>query len=212
MNRPWTFQILLPLVVIVLLAVSCERILRNLQGNPEISQSQPSDTSAESETVVGNQTLDTFDEGQVLQNETAGIAITLPGSWSADSQLHNSAELQASDPDKQLYLIVVAEDADKLMRLGLKENAANYREMLRQRMTAYESESATEVAFIDGDFATQYEVRGRVDENTPVVYLHTTVVSEDRYYQIVAWTTPEQYAEYRSELRGIAETFREIES
>lgn len=213
MKRPWTFQILLPLVILVLLAVSCDRLLRNLRGEPDQATVQPIDsTTTAAETMVGPQTLDPTESGQALANETAGIAITLPGSWATATGLHDSAELQAADVENGLYLIVLAEESPALKRLGLQENAAQYRALLKDQLASFESESPTGVDFIDGEFASQYEIRGQLADGTPVVYLHTTVVTPARYYQIVGWATPEQFAAYRSELQNITSTFREISS
>lgn len=212
MKRSWIISVLIPLAIVVVGAVSCDRILRSFQGNaddPTLVRVDSQSTPAEADQPVGTQALTTSGERRVLQNEAAGIEIELPGSWAETTGLNNLAELQAYDPESQLYMIVVAEEADSLMRLGLEENAARYRDLLAQRMAVYEGESKTDVAFVGNNFATQYEMRGRLANDTPVVYLHTTVVSENRYYQVVGWTTPEQYNAYRSELQNITETFRE---
>lgn len=158
------------------------------------------------------QTLNTDGDSRILFNEGAGIALTLPQAWSEDLRLHESAELQASDADNQLYMVVVAEDDTALNQLRLPENSENYRRLLISQMQDFDDQSKTDLAFIDSNFVSQYEIRGDVSEETPVVYLHTTVRADNRYYQIVAWTNPEQYSAYRSELQTITETFREIDA
>jgi len=209
MKRPWTFQVLLPLALLVLLAVSCDRLLRNLRGETEQPTVAPvEETTADN--AAGTQATNTTSNGQELANQTTGVALTLPESWSEASGLNPSADLQASDPENELYMIVMAEESPALMRLGLQENAAKYRALLKDQLSVYESESPTEVAFINENFASQYEIRGRLEDGTPVIYLHTTVVTQNRYYQIVGWTTPDQYEAYRSELQNITSTFREI--
>ncbi|MGD1859041.1 MAG: hypothetical protein ACFB0E_03610 [Leptolyngbyaceae cyanobacterium] len=216
MKRSWTSQIFLPLVMIIALAVSCDRLLRRADNNDEQPALQPVEDAAPEETASENtanaQTLNATNNGQLLINDAIDIQLTLPNSWSGTSGLHESAELQATDSSQNLYLVVVAEEEAALRLQGLRENAENYRNLLRNQLAAYESEAPTEVAFIDDEFASQYEIRGRLTDNTSVVYLHTTVVTQNRYYQIVAWTTPEQYEAYRSELQNITSTFREIGS
>ncbi len=208
MKRPWTFQILLPLVMLILLAVSCDRILRTLRNNPEGVTIQPVDEA----TPTNQQSANLTNNGTVIVDDETNIQITLPESWVEETSLHDSAELQAADADNELYVIVVAEDSPALMRFGLPENAERYRTLLKAQMATYEGESPTEVAFINDDFASQYEIRGSLEGDIPVVYLHTTVVTQQRYYQIVAWTSPQQYDAYRSELQTITETFQEIDS
>ena len=188
----------------------CDSVLQamGLRTEEPIAETSEDDASEQ----IGTQALTVSETGSVLRNEEADIEITLPATWSEDDRLHDSAELEASDIDQQLYLVVVAEENDSLLRLGLRENAENYRKLLIDRLQAFQGESPTDLAFVGDHFASQYEIRGDINENTAVVYLHTTVVTERRYYQIVAWTTPEQYDVYKSELETITETFREIGS
>lgn len=205
MKSAWKLGVLLPLVLLALGASGCDRLLRASgirSGEPPVAE----DPNA----GVGQQTLSNTEAGQLLENPEAGIQITLPATWQEDDRLHPSAELQASDPTNQLYLIVVAEEDETLARFGLPENSQRYRNLLANSLRSLDSQSATDVVFVGQDFASQYEVRGQLDDGSPVVYLHTTVVSGPRYYQIVGWTTPEQYGFYKSELQGITETFREI--
>ena len=209
---------LAPLGLIILSAVSCDRLFRSSQDTADESAPVAADNQAienedlEAQASAEAQALRTVGESQILSNALADIEITVSNSWS-QAELHDFAELEAADPARQLYLVVVAEKDETLSSLGLKETAANYRTLLKDQMVAYESESPTNIDFISGDYAEQYEVRGRVDNDTSVVYLHTTVLSDEgTYYQVVAWTTPEQYEAYRSELQEITETFRNPES
>jgi hypothetical protein len=104
---------------------------------------------------------------------------------------------------------VLAEDNVALQRYGFDDNAETYRRLLINSLQNLEGETATDVTFIDEDFASQREIRGQLQDGTRVVYLHTTVLTENRYYQIVGWTTPEQYSFSRTELQTITESFRE---
>lgn len=211
MKRPRTISVLAPLALVLLGATSCD----NLSAWRErINEETVRQVNNDSDRQVGTQTLNTIGNSQILTNDEAGIQITLPDSWIDTSRLHGSAELQAANLDRQLYLVVVAENTEELTRLGLKENAAKYRDLLIADMESLNSEFSTDVAFVGTDdyFADQYEIRGQAGDGTPVVYLHTTVLVEGTYYQVVAWTTPDQYQFYRSELRTIVDTFRETES
>ena len=223
MKRLWTLSVLAPLGLIILGAAGCGRVSRFLNGPadepaPVVIDSQTTEAGQASEaaeldpqTSAEAQELRTVGESQILSNALADIEITLSDNWSR-AELHDSAELEAADLERQLYLVVVAEQDETLSTLALEEIAARYRALLKDQMAAYESESPTNIDFIGGDYAEQYEVRGRVDNDTPVVYLHTTVLSAGTYYHVVAWTTPEQYEAYRSELQEITETFRNPES
>lgn len=201
---------LLLLLTGTLMLSSCDTLLRPL--GLSTSDSTPSTTDGGAPT--GTQVLTSTDNaGQVLRNETAGIAITLPASWESAPYLHDSAELEAADPVNELYLIVVVEEDPVLQRLSLRENAERYRQLLIDNLQSFEEQADTGEAFVgEGEnlFARQFEIRGQLQDGTNVVYLHTTLVSGDRYYQIVGWTRQENYAAYRSELQAITDSFREI--
>jgi hypothetical protein len=211
MRSRWKIAILVPCGIFLLGLSGCDPVLRAV-GLKTDQTTVRSLEESRSGAAIGTQSLTTEQGNQFLVNEAANIALALPASWSEDDRLHESAELQASDLDQELYMIVVAEADQSLLRLGLAENAEKYRALLIDRLASLESQSATDVAFVGDNFASQYEIRGRLADNTPVVYLHTTVVTENRYYQIVGWTSPEQYQFYKSELQAITETFEETES
>lgn len=210
MKRSRTISVLAPLAFVLIGATSCENLLEWRDSIGDDATVEP--VNSDSGRQVGTQSLNTVGNSQILTNEEAGIQITLPDGWTSTDDLHGSAELQAANLDRQLYLVVVAENSAELARLGLKENAANYRELLIDDMSSYDSALSTDVAFVGDNFASQYEIRGRAGDDTSVVYLHTTVLAEGTYYQVVTWTSPDQYQFYRSDLRTIVDTFRETNS
>ena len=217
MRSAWKAYVLIPLASLVLGLAGCDGW--RLPGfGPDVSIADPlddplNDSNDTADGPIGIQAQNIENESTVLQNVETGIELTIPPAWSQDIRLHDSAELQASDVDKELYIVVVAEEDKTLNRLGLQENAAQYRQLLINQLDSFQGQVPTEVAFVgEENFANQYEIRGTVEDDIPVVYLHTTVVTENRYYQVVAWTTPEQYTAYKSELQGITDTFREMDS
>ncbi|MEL6332880.1 MAG: hypothetical protein AAFQ76_09850, partial [Cyanobacteria bacterium J06626_26] len=70
-----------------------------------------------------------------------------------------------------------------------------------------QAEVPTSMTALNGMNALQYEVQGRVD-NQPVMYLHTTVEGQTNYYQVVAWTTVENYGAAKDELQTVIQSFR----
>ncbi|MGF1521065.1 MAG: hypothetical protein ACFBSF_01925 [Leptolyngbyaceae cyanobacterium] len=219
MRSAWKAYALAPVAFLVLGLAGCDG-WRIPGFGTDVSVADPiddplADTPEDAaDEAIGAQPQNTGNNSTPLQNVETGIELTLPSAWAQDIRLHDSAELQASDVSNELYIVVVAEDDRTLNRLGLQENAARYRQLLINQLQSFQGQSPTEVAFIgeDTNFANQYEIRGTVDDDTSIVYLHTTVVTEDRYYQIVAWTTPEQYTVHKSELQAITDTFREMDS
>lgn len=207
MKRSQMLSVLLPLAFVVVVAVSCERLFNDWWGDADQANLEEIETAPEDTT--GTQSLTATDEGQVLTDEALGIRIILPERWSQTTGLNDAAVLQAADSEQELYLVVVPEGSEMLMQRDLRENAERYRTLLARRLAVHEGTSPTDVDLIGGDFASQAEIKGELQDGTPVIYLHTTVASGDYYYQIVAWAPPEQYETYRSELQSIVRTFRE---
>lgn len=213
MKSAWKVLWLIPISTVVFGISGCDSVLQalGLQIEETVAESEGSDTASG---LVGTQSLIVQGNSNILENQTTGIELTLPDTWSEASGLHGSAELQAEDTEQDLYLIVVAEADESLRQFTLRDNAERYRDLLISRLQTngeFDSEIPTNLSFLGDErhFANQAEIRGVLGDGTPIVYLHTTVVTETRHYQIVAWTTPEQYATYESELQGIIRTFSE---
>ncbi len=142
-----------------------------------------------------------------LENQQRNVAITVPGEWTkAGNSLRNSADIYASYPLQDMYASVVSESSDVLDQFSLEDNADKYRWLIAEEMSTYEGATKTEVSQVNGDPAVQYEIRGQVD-GVPVVYLHTTIEGEGRYYQVVGWTTADRYEENKGELQAIIRSF-----
>ncbi len=209
MKFPWKVLGLAPVSALLVGLTGCDSVLQamGLRTDQTIAE-----TSATTDSTIGSQTLMTEGDRRVLANAEVGIELTLPASWSAASGLNKAAALQARDEANDLYIIVVAEDDATLQQSGVRDNAQRYRDLLIRRLQAngqFEGSVSTNVDFIGEDYANQSEIRGQLADGTPVVYLHTTVSTANRYYQIVAWTTPDQYSVFASELQRITETFQE---
>ncbi|MEL6552910.1 MAG: hypothetical protein AAFQ63_05520 [Cyanobacteria bacterium J06621_11] len=142
-----------------------------------------------------------------LENKQTEVKITVPANWTkADSTLRNSADIYASHAVEELYTSVLSESADVLNQFSLEDNADKYRFLIEEELGSYEGATKTDVTTIQGKPAIQYEIRGQV-EGVPVVYLHTTIEGEGRYYQVVGWTTAERYAENKDTLQEIISSF-----
>jgi hypothetical protein len=213
MKPSWKRFSLIPMSALLLGLTGCDGILTTLglrsPDRPTVSKVGRTTANTSGERL-GTQSLNVSGNSRKLRNEVADIELTLPATWNENLQLHDSSELQASDLGNQLFVIVVAEEDGVLLQRSLQDNANRYHQLLTSTMTSVDSQTTTEVAFVGENFANQKEIRGRIGNNIPVVYLHTTVVTGRRYYQIVAWTSPEQYSFYKSELQAITDTFREI--
>lgn len=142
-----------------------------------------------------------------LENRETNVQITVPANWTkADSTLRSSADIYASYDLEELYVSVLSESDEVLSQFSLEDNAEQYRSLIEKELSSYEGATPTEVTQVDGDPAIQQEIRGQVG-GVSVVYLHTTIQGENRYYQVVGWTTAERYAENKETLQEIISSF-----
>ena len=134
------------------------------------------------------------------------IKVTVPGTWTKLPELNTKATLQVGDKSKQLYLIVITDAKADLDNFTLEKHHLLTRDRMLQKMT---NASATEPVrlTIDGHPALQDELSG-TENDTHVVFLHTTVDDSDHFQQILAWTLKSRWEEQNQLLREITGTFR----
>lgn len=133
-------------------------------------------------------------------------ALALPTGWRAAKNLNEQAGIQAIDPLRCRYVIVISE-----FRGDLKE--APLDEVARDRITALIG-SKRLIAIrgpwdrtVGGHEAVQFEIDVR-SPKTRVRYLHTTVSGQRGLHQIVAWSTRLRYS--RKEFDQLLDGFREL--
>ncbi|MEL6778858.1 MAG: hypothetical protein AAFO06_16540 [Cyanobacteria bacterium J06597_16] len=144
-----------------------------------------------------------------IANTQTNVRITVPRGWVAvkNGQQRGTTDIYAVSPENKLYAVVLSESTSVLSTFDLENNAEQYRWLIQKELDSFDNETPTDVKRVGGDPALQYEIRGRVD-GTPVVYLHTTVKGAENYYQVVGWTTADNYLENKETLQNIIESFR----
>ncbi len=159
--------------------------------------------------VINAITVQNLSNGrQLLTNEESDVQLTLPAGWVDVQTLRPDADLYVAHEDRTMYVLVLADPkTSEVGAFSLGNNAVQYLSFLDRGLTQEQTETATTMTSLNGLKVMQYEVRGRVD-NLPIVYLHTTVEGKTNYYQVVAWTTAEEYATAKAELQGVIESFR----
>lgn len=122
---------------------------------------------------------------KVVEVPESDLSLTLPGHWVELSELNEEATLSTGNTAKEEYLIVIPEnkidfdgsleDFSKITASGIFDNLTN------------SSISEPKPLLIQGLSAIQYEISGTID-HTKVSYLHTSVIGEKYFYQVLGWT------------------------
>lgn len=160
--------------------------------------------------VINAITVQNLSNGDTLLiNEESDVQLTLPRGWvDVREKLRPDADLYVAREDRSMYVLVLTDQKrSEIGAFDLADNAAQYLSYLDWGLVDEQPEVPTPLTSLNGLNARQYEVRGQID-NLPVVYLHTTIEGEMHYYQVVAWTTAENYEAAKGELQTVIGSFR----
>ncbi len=146
--------------------------------------------------------------GKVLMDPGKTIQVTIPSGWKEDRELHESAELQASQRAKELYIIILSESKQDFQQMTLEGHSKITRDTLMGNIKSAELSAPVSMT-VGGYPAVQYEISGFVD-NLGVVYLHTTVESAGSYHQILTWTLKSMAEKNKPILQKVTESFQEV--
>ncbi|MFO1464618.1 MAG: hypothetical protein U1F66_12660 [bacterium] len=134
--------------------------------------------------------------------------LTVPGGWTEEKDLHDSADIQAAHKPSQMYVIVLSETKEDLKDMTLEEHSKLTREGLMKGVQDPIVVGPKSLV-VDGHPALQYEIRGSV-EHVNIVYLHTTVDGGKYFHQILAWTVPSRFAQNQATLEEVTRRFHEM--
>ena len=154
-----------------------------------------------------------IEEGQkpkVIIGTDGKCQLTVPGSWSAQKDLNDDANIQVGNLIAEQYAVVISEPKiDFTSEMGLSGFADLVRKGINESIkTPILSENQS--LQINGYPALQFEVSGSVD-NIRARWIYTVIDAPENYYQIIAWTLNSKYDTNRPVLLEVAGSFREIE-
>jgi hypothetical protein len=127
--------------------------------------------------------------GALLGDSELGLAqVALPPGWIPASDLNDGSWLQALDPLRNRYLIVISESREDFdPGMDVQEHSSRTRAALAGsvRLLAVRGPEERQVG---GFRAVQYELDA-LSDRTLLTYLHTTVEGHRAFHQVLAWAT-----------------------
>jgi hypothetical protein len=145
---------------------------------------------------------------KLVENTTQGVRLTIPSNWETVENWRPDADLYAANPNEDMYVLVLVDPKDSLVsQFSLEDNAFEYRRNLVRQLDSFGSQTVTDLTSVNGKPAVQYEIKGQI-AGAAVVYLHTTVLGDKNYYQVVGWTRADQYNSRKTNLQNVITTFR----
>jgi hypothetical protein len=126
---------------------------------------------------------------RIIGDDELGLAqVKLPNGWIPASDLNDNSWLQAVDPLRNRYLIVISESREDFdSGMDALEHSSRTRAALAGsvRILAVRGPEERQVG---GFRAVQYELDA-VTDRTMLTYLHTTVEGERAFHQVLTWAT-----------------------
>jgi hypothetical protein len=139
-----------------------------------------------------------------IASQDGAMHIAAPLGWRSETDLNKIAQLQTCDRAQQSCLVVIREArTDPAITL---ERFARVASGLVLKNLEGGIDSGPVALKIDGRDALQYELRG-VIKQTHLVYLHTSLMSQAHYYQVIGWTSPELFPRQKAVLSDITSSF-----
>ncbi|PSB03344.1 hypothetical protein [Merismopedia glauca] len=184
-------------------------------STPSTTPSTETSTSATPSTTPPTEatTSTTPASGNAYVSENGEIQVNLPSGWSKATGLNAKAELQVSNPSRDMYLIVLSESKEDFEKAGQEVNLQKHSDITKGILLKSLKNAQTngpKSLTVNGNPALQDEISG-VTSNLKVVYLHTTVETDDNYHQILAYTSQDDFAKNRSEIEEVINSFQEVE-
>ena len=129
---------------------------------------------------------------RLTDGELGLASITLPARWRAATALNDQAAIQASDPFRQRFAVVISEAREDFdVTVDLSDHAGRTLTQLSDSLRLVAINGPIERT-IQGCRALQFEVEG-YHQGVSLVYLHTTIEGRRAYHQVLAWSTRSAY-------------------
>lgn len=145
---------------------------------------------------------------ELVRDDESGLAeLALPAGWRPARTLNEATTLQAADPLRGRFAIVISESRDDFEpAMDLEEHSVRTRAVLA---------SSVQVVAVRGPFfqqiggfdAVQYEMDATHDLRL-LTYLHTTIAGDRAFHQVLGWATRSRYK--RASFEALMAGFREM--
>ncbi|MFS0725017.1 PsbP-related protein [Paenibacillus sp. 1P07SE] len=146
-------------------------------------------------------------EGTALLSATEDMQITLPDGWREDQELNPVARLSASDRAQEKYVMVIATSKQDLAEEASLDDYINiFKENTTPSVDNFEATAATDTT-VDGSPAKQIEITGEV-QKIKVHYLATFVEKDDAFYQVITWSTQNQFPDHKEEFDAVSHSLQ----
>jgi hypothetical protein len=128
-----------------------------------------------------------------MRDTELGLAsLRLPVRWRPATSLNEQAVIQAADPLRQRFAVVISEPREDFDgSIDLSDHAGRTLAQLADSLRVVAINGPTERT-VGGCRTLQFEVEG-YHQGVRLVYLHTTIEGRRAYHQVLVWSTRSAY-------------------
>ncbi len=134
--------------------------------------------------------------------------VNAPKNWK-HLELNEEASIQIGNEGDETYFVLISESKDDFSGWNLEKHSRITLAQILVLVTFPKIEGPTYFE-IGGDKAVQYKLTGGV-AGLNLVYLHTTVESENYFNQLLAWTFKSRFSKNEKMLQDIVNSFKVID-
>jgi len=157
--------------------------------------------------VAGCKQLQSIAKPSTLKSTDGKFQITVPAGWQENSTLNDKADIQAANPLKEMYVIVLSEAASDFSEdVTLDQYTDVTLNSMKSNLGAAAAATQPMPVSINGNQGMQYELQGET-KKVKLAYVVTTVQSADHFHQIVTWTLQSKFDGNRKTLQDVAASF-----
>lgn len=167
------------------------------------------ETGEKSQTAVSAAPEATAPKVEVILATDQSCSVTKQGGWKETSGLHQKAQLQATNPYGDMYLVVFAEKKDKYAGVTLDDYSEVTRGHIIKALSSPAISRPIQVT-IDGNPALQYEIQG-YSKNSKIAYIHTAVETPLYFHEIIVWTPADRFQRNHFALESAIKSFKEVQ-
>lgn len=144
------------------------------------------------------------------------FSVELPESMQKTNELHDFAPLQYADNSEGLFVIGIEEPKSKLRSLHLYYSLEDYAYFVQRTVSGGLDTTNVNIGApqtVNGMQSLSVDLFGALtsgDEPLEVYYRLAVYESESHFYQLIAWTTRDNYQRFRNIVTDMECSFREL--
>ncbi len=145
---------------------------------------------------------------KVIKTKDGKAQLTVPSTWSEDSTMNPTANLQVGNTLSGMFAAIFTESRADFKSVPLAKITEVIRTQQGKRIEGAKFTDPVQTTI--GSFpAMQYEVRGII-QGVSFAYLNTVIETPDNIHQVLTWTLQSKFDANKPTLAEVTQSFKEL--